>query len=76
MDRKIEHHPFSLRSCLNNPDWDAMRLFSNGILLFFTLLLIYLLLLYAMLLLHFLEQFHPEWHKHQWETTVDHIVPW
>jgi len=76
MDRKIEHRPFNLRSFLNNWEWSFARMFSNGILLFFIVLLIYLTLLYALSLWRMEEQFHPEWHKHQWETILDHLVPW
>jgi hypothetical protein len=76
MDRKIEHRPFSLRSFLSNWEWDFARMFSNCILLFFIILLIYLTLLYALSLWRMEAQFHPEWHKHQWEIILDHIVPW
>jgi hypothetical protein len=47
MDRKIEHRTLSLRTLLNNPDWNFGRLLYNGILLFFITLLIYLTFLYA-----------------------------
>jgi len=75
MDRKIEHRPISLSSLFSNPEWNITRLLFNGIFLFFIIFLIYLMLLYTLSLLRLEEQFHPEWHRHQWENILDHLMP-
>jgi hypothetical protein len=75
MDRKIEHRPLSLVSLFGNWEWNTARMFCNGILLFFTILLIYLTVLYALGLMRMEERYHPTWQQHKWEKAIDRLTP-